>query len=530
MGLKISYVRNAALLATSAATLIQLAIFFSVDNLIASALVLCGALTGFYYAVNRQLLDEYPISTYSIIGYTIYNFVVPPLGKLADFQGILQGLNHPILVWVYGVMGLFALVLAHCVYRGFLPYQTIRFSVTNIFYRPLHFFDMPNEIQFWIMGIVGIAATLATFRHPSAGGSSILSSVARGFVPLIYTPYLAAFPNLVDPRYRVKRGPIRLRLIAYSAVLIAASAAVNSRSFMLTGFASLICVYGYRVITGTISPPKLTAKFFIVIAVCLWLITGPMSNLAASMLIARKMRANVSPVELARTTGNIYRSGIAIKAYQNSLAHPVRAGSYNEAYYSSLFLNRFGNMRLTDLSIDAARGVMASGRSSYFRRNQLERVIAVLPDPIIRFLNWNIDKTEVLSGSSEDVLYELATGFPVGGFKTGSALVILRMTFGIMWPVYYGLMATFVFAVFDASTDVDSCWGGDNRRAGYVVFNPLIAATLFGYAFYLAIAQDVSYYAALLTRAWITIGVSYAVVFMLSKYISSLLLGWTWRR
>ncbi|MGH9586755.1 MAG: hypothetical protein ACRD3F_07355, partial [Acidobacteriaceae bacterium] len=301
--LRLSRVRNALLVTVSGATAIQLSLFFSINNLIASGVLLFGAFVGFAYSMDRQLLDDYPLSTMTIAGYTVCRFLVPPLGKLADFQGILHGLNHPILVWVYELAGLFALVGAHYLYRKFSPLRGVRRILTRRFYRPMHFFEMPNQIQFWLMGAVGIVATLVVLRHLNGGQGT----VARVLLPLIYVPYFAFFPTLLDPRYETPQKPIRVTLILYTILLIGVSAMINSRGFMLVGFASLACVYGYRVFTGTIQPPKLSMKALIIIAAGCWIATGPVANMAASMIVAREMRGRVSAPELAKKTWDVYR-------------------------------------------------------------------------------------------------------------------------------------------------------------------------------------------------------------------------------
>lgn len=521
-------IRNIGLLIVTVAVLLQLALLLSIDNIVASAMVLCGAFVGLTYAANPQLLVDYPLSTLAILGYTLYYFVIPPLGKLSDFQSILHNLNHPILVWGYGLIGLLTLVIAHYVYRLLSIFSLLRWTLATKFYRPLYFFEMPDDLQFWIMGIIGIVSSLLAHRYSSAVGPSVLASTVRVLSPLIYTPYFIAFPDLADPRYRFRRRPFHLGVIIYSIVLLAVAAMVNSRSFMVLGLGSLILLYGYRVFTGTISPPRLSISSVITVLVCLWLISGPIANLAASMLIARRSRGTVSSVRLAKETWNIYRSGIAIRAYEAAGRRAVRLWSYNEMYYNNIFLNRVGNMRLTDLSIDAAHSVMTLGESSYFRRDQFEKVVALLPDPVIRMLQLDIDKKEVLKGSSEDVLYSMATGFPVGGFKTGSGLVIIRMTFGLMWPIYLGLMSIAIFTVFDALTYIGSIWTR-NGMSHCVIMNPLVAGTLAGIVLYPAGAQDVLSYVGACTRGVIEGGMVYAVAFVISKFVSSLMLGWAWR-
>lgn len=526
----LSRLKKAILLVTSIAVLLQLTIFFSTDNLVASALLLCGLFVGLNYSLNRQLLSEYPLSTLAVLGYTISYFVIPPLGQLIGFQSILHNLSHHILVWVYGLAGMLAIVIAHYAYRVFSPFPVARSSLSRYFYRPLRFFEMPNPMQFWLMGFMGIAATIINVKIAHGGSTTTLSSIMRVFRPLVYTPYFIAFPSLIDPRYKGRRRPFRVDLIVYSLLLIAVAAMTNSRAFMFTGFASMGVVYLYRVMTGTISPPRMTLRTATILGICAWIVSGPFTNIAASMIVARRLRTSVSPRELAVTTWSIYRSGLAARSVENLQHHTFT--HYDETYFGNIFLDRLANVRYTDISIEAKRGVESLGETSYFKKVQLDRVIAILPEPVIKAMHIEINKKYLLSGSSEDFLYELATGRSVGGFKTGFPLVILSATFGLMWPILFTVIAVLAFITMDALCETVSLRDNSgNRVHRSSVFNPMVAGTLFGFASYFTAfgGQDIAAYVSFLTRGWIETGLVYACAFMLTKGVSWLTIGWIWR-
>ena len=529
--LNLSAFQNAVLLAVTIAALLQLAIFYDTENLIATAMVLCGAFVGLRYSVNRELLLQYPLSTLSILGYTIYYFVIPPIGKLSDFQSINHRLHHPILVWTYGLSGLVIVMTAHYAYRRLQALWVLRRLLTDRFYRPLRFFEMPTDLQLWFLGAIGAASTFIVVRLTHGGQTSTLAAFMRPLVPLIYTPYFTAYPQLLDPRFRARRQRIRLSLVLYSIGLVAIAAMTNRRAFLLMGFASVAVAYGYRVMTGTVAPPKFTLRSFIALVICLWLITGPLTNLAASMLIVRGSRAKASPVELVKTTWKAYQSGIAVKAYE-AVSHPKMRARYDETYYNNLFLNRIGNVRFIDLSIDAAEGVMALGDAPYFRASELDRVLVILPSPIIRALHLDIDK-DAFANSSEDFLYHMSTLRPVGSYLTGAPFVILRMTFGSLWPLWVGVLAAILFGFLDAGSDTLQFSGTKDKRIfDCVTFNPVVAGTLFTPACFFTSfgAQNLVGYIDVMTRNWIQVGLMYAAAFILTGATSSLLLGWVWRK
>ena len=156
------------------------------------------------------------------------------------------------------------------------------------------------------------------------------------------------------------------------------------------------------------------------------------------------------------------------------------------------------------------------------------KVLALMPQPLIDGLGLPVDKATVTKGSSGDFLLYAATGnsYVVGGFRTGSLLVNLRLTFGMLWPVLLMVLAAVVFAFVDAW-----CWVGTDRQTctWSVRFNPLVIGMLFSLTFMFTSAatgtESLSSMLAIPLRGWLQLAVLYAIVFWASRMITSVKRG-----
>lgn len=522
--LNLLWVRNWLFLIVAVATTLQLFLHYSLVNLEMSALLIAGAWIGIAYVFDRDRLLLYPISTLMLLGYVISRYVAPPIGQLSELHSITHLLNNPILVEAYDLAGLAFLLIAHIIYRKFSLLQDLRHLIESKFYAPLGFFVIPRGIEYWLIGLAGIAATIFSTHFGGSSGGGVSSAVFNVLKPLTYVPYLVAGPALADPAQKENRRTRWLPLALYTGVVFAVSLVTNSRGFMLTGLVSLVLAYLYRVLAGDMRGPKISLKSLIILVCAFFIITGPITNLAASMVIARKNRAEVSRMALAKETWSIYRSGIAAKAYSESLHRGAVAGEYNESYYNNIFLNRVANLKFEDLSIEAKRGAELVGDIGYFRRVEYEKCLAILPAPLIRALKINVDKNKILGGSSEDFLYQEATGTPVGGFKVGSIFVLLDAAFGLMWPFVLIVTSVLLFSVADALSMLKSGYGRHAAK-DVVVLSPFVVVTLYFHAFFFVGGGAIDFPAILssLTRGWLQIGILYGIVYFLIRWLSGVI-------
>lgn len=506
-----------------AISVLQLALLLDTANFAVSALTVVGNVLGYGYALRQSLLRRYPISSLMLLGYTFSYFSLPPLGQLLDLHTTTHHLYYPVFDLGYAIIGLLALIGGHLLCSKVPLFATLRGMLRKWFYGPLGFYLVPRLSQLWLMGAVGCVAILAA-DGGTAQASGIYQAVLHGLRPFVYVPYVSLLLPAWSPTPygRIPRLN-NLGLVLYTGLLLVLAMIVNSRAYLLMGFASLLIVYFYLLATARMPLPRMRAHTVIFACLATLVIMGPVSELAMTMVLVRGERADLTPSQLVVQTWKIFRSGHVAERYER-LASAMSGGrGVNETYFDNLFLNRLANLKLIDNAVINQKALSIGG-GRYFTHIEEQKVMSVLPSPLLNVLSINPDKSLVTSGSSGDFLLYAATGNPyaIGGFRTGSLLVNLAVVFGYLWPLALMLSSALIFAIVDSW-----CWMGkdDKTKKRTVRFNPLVVGMVFTETFFFTSAatatESISGIMGVLLRGWVQIAVLYAFVFWVSRMLTS---------
>lgn len=509
--------RRGAIALTLTVTFVQLVFFFKLDNLAMSLMLALGSLLGYGYALRQSRLKRYPLSALMILGYTASYFTLPPVGQLLDLNPITHNLDHPSAVGAYALVGLLAILAGHVLYAKFGFVVALRNVLRRGFYQKIGFFREPMPGQLWPLGLLGMAGVFAS-RSYASGEQSVVDAFVSGFQPFVYLPYLMLLLPAWSSRASISRLHKNL-LWPYTGALLILSFVANSRAFLLVGFASLGIMYVYGVLVGRIQVPRLRLRTLVLLGVAFVVVTGPLTRLAMSMVLVRGERAELTAVQLVSATWDTFLHEDVARKYADLWAAFNEDPDTRENYFDNLFLNRLGNLKFVDNAVKNSL-ILGDGGARRFAADEFDKALSIMPAPLLRLLQIDVDKKLYTGGSSGDFLLYEATGnsYAIGGFRTGSLLVNLRVVFGILWPVVLALLVSLVFAVSDAL-----CRPEKNPGDGtlWVRFNPLIAGLAFTYAFMLtSAATGTDGLAGLLgplLRGWIQVGVLYAAAYHLSR-------------
>ena len=500
--------------------LIQLGCFFELENLGASLLLILGNLLGFGYGLRQGLLKKHPISALMILGYTTSYFSLPPIGQLMGFNPVTHNIDHPLVDVSYALIGLLAIIAGHIMYRQAIVPGVLRDTIRTQFYQRIGFFREPRIAQLWIMGLAGALGLLLS-RPDTLDERSAIEALMLGFRPFVYLPYLM----LLFPAWTERRSVSRLNtalLWPYTAMLLILSFIANSRAYLLVGFTSIGIMYLYLILAARIPTPKVRLRSLALAVVAIALITGPIAKISMAMVLVRGDRSDLAPAQLASATWNTSLHEDVTARYAELWAFYSENPDRREDYFDNLFLNRLGNLRFVDLAVTNSQR-LGSGGAERFAEAEAYKVASILPAPLLQVILPDVDKRWYTSGSSGDFLLYEATGNSrvIGGYRTGSLLVNLNLTFGIFWPLMLALLAAALFAVVDALCKPERT-GIDGRP--WVRFNPLVVGSLFTFTFMLTSAATgtdglVGLVQPVL-RGWIQIGVLYAVAFHASRLLT----------
>lgn len=502
--------------ATAIALLVQWGGHPTASELLAGLLVLAGNALGYGYALRQTSLRRYPMSTLMILGATASYFTLPALGQLAGFATITHNLLYPVEDFAYALATLVCVLVAHLLYVRAGILRAFTSVLRRKIYTPIGFFRDPRPAQLWFMGAMGMLGVVLG-RHYNEASTGLAAAVYQGLRPFIYLPLFV----LVEREGRQKWR--KSWLVAYVPVLVIASFMVNSRAFLLSGFASLGIVYVYYVLAGCREKPRIKARTLLWIVIGFVLVTGPIARLAMTMVVVRGERGDLSTVQLVEKTLDAYMDSNVIQKYERLMRVFNHGRGTDEIYYDNLFLNRLGNIKFVDNAVYYANRLDYGGRAR-MREIELEKIVSILPEPVLVSLGLSVNKKYVTSGSSGDFLRYVATGNSavIGGFRTGSLPVNLQVTFGWAWPMVLIGAALLIFFVVEA-------WGIPIRskqadEQADVRFNPLVAVSMYSLVFiFTSAAMGVESVAGLISvaiRMPIQLGVLYGVVYAVSRGFS----------
>jgi hypothetical protein len=180
-------------------------------------------------------------------------------------------------------------------------------------------------------------------------------------------------------------------------------------------------------------------------------ISGPVSDLTTSMVIARQVRGKVSAVAMIRTTLRIWRQPRVLAAYKADHQIASRYSAYDEHYIANPMLGRLVETKFYDTAFHFASTLKTDDARARLRDISLKLAWASFPTPMLNALGIRIDK-EDLNFSMGDYLAYLSRGIPLGGRKTGNMFAQGIVLFGPLFPFLYAAICLLLYGAMDLLT------------------------------------------------------------------------------
>lgn len=294
----------------------------------------------------------------------------------------------------------------------------------NFIQRILNSLDLykePSEKLIWILGLIGFVAT--AYILFTVGGSQYLefgdagNKFLSGFRYLSLAPILLMFPSLYKQKNPDHRVCVRDNLsIAYTLIYILICFATNSRQSILAPIGTFIILFLLSIIkTRTDYRKIISTRNIVVIVISMVVILPIITDISDAMLISRSIRTEVSQSELLKETLEIFNDKEQLNRFRASRGHIFGgesegyADEWTDEYVSNFALNRYCNLRMTDMTLYHANRIGYSNET--MRKAFFDRLAAILPSPVLRSLNIDIDKSEIVNAFSRgDLLYALSSG------------------------------------------------------------------------------------------------------------------------
>jgi hypothetical protein len=164
------------------------------------------------------------------------------------------------------------------------------------------------------------------------------------------------------------------------------------------------------------------------------------------MVVARKVRGNVSAAEMVQETLRYFRNPEALED-QREVQQKATLGRYDEHYFSNPLMARLVETKFQDNALYFA-STLSQGDVNQLARTTVDLVWAILPDPALNALGVDVDKRS-LGFSMGDYLSHLSQGGPLGSRRTGSMLAQGLALLGVGFAPLFLVMCLLSFALVD---------------------------------------------------------------------------------
>ena len=427
----------------------QILFFASLPNLLAVACI------GVSWALFTQsflrpaTLSRYPLSSLLVFGFTTTQLYFPLLFTSLENKPIIFNLDLPYQVFLHSSLALLVVLAAHAVYRAL----TARGPARPTILLKLGFFDPPADLQLWLMGGVGLAATYYVYLYSSSAWTvtgSAADKIIEALIPFSYAPFFIPFGKLYGSN-KPLTTKVALLLLVHTLLLFLVSIARNSRGGFMIGFSSVGFAYALGLLLGVYKTQFFTVRNLFLVLGAYWLFTGPIVDIGSAMVVVRSQRHDITYTELLASTWDAYNDKEAIRLYRLSVADETKVkGTWDENYLNNIFLARFCNLKFNDLSLTKA--ALLTEHDPRMLRFSLDYSLAELPQPALNALNLtSVDKLALKGASVGDYLYYITDGPPtvLGWYLTGHFAGTGMATFGWWYLLVLGVGLVPLYFVFD---------------------------------------------------------------------------------
>ncbi len=386
------------------------------------------------FFLKRQIILFYPFAFLIITTLFLYRYI-PLIATLIEWKPITYNMVIPFETFLYEIL---LFIVASIAFYWACPKKiNIRNNLLQKALKKTNFFSIDNN-TIWVLGIIGLILRIYTFSQQEIEYGDVSGKFIFGLKYLIYAPIILFFPKLLN----LPRSNNKLTW-GYLILLTIINIASNSRLAMIMPLGTFILLFLLNIIKNKTNLYHLISPGKIVILV-LFIVFGLniLSDLSLAMLYNRNLRKEITKKELLYRTIQVYNDNelmnyLRVAANSNNSEIPLNSKEWDETYINNFMLNRYANVRVSDLSLHYAK-------QNGFKYDKMQEFIvnqtlALLPTPILKFLGVSINKGE-LAYSPGDLL-----SGSLGSYRVASHVAIGLSAFGY-W--YFPIQLLIFFIMF----------------------------------------------------------------------------------
>lgn len=460
-----TFLNNVLLLVAFIGSGLECIFFFSLENMAGCIMtIICTVIfTQFYLKEGTVLMHPFPFMMF--LAMFLYRFLPLPC-TLLERKPISYGMEMPYMTFLLETM----VFLVGCASFSIVKRKPVYTYGLRKWLNTFGCYGYLTSETIWSFGFVGTCCTILSYIRSGSAGA--LTSIISAFCEFRYMPILLFFPCLYKEGYdkEAENGIdfSKWGAWAYLMFITLLNLGSNSRYALVTPFGIfallfLMVAVKERVRTTEILKPGRLVVIILVISFSI----SFLQDVSDSMISVRNLRTNVSKTELIQyTIENAFSSVTDGLVEEDKTVETYRNG-WTEDYIDNAMLNRFANIRITDETLYYS-SLLDQQSISEIREDFYNRIICILPSPILNIVAPNANKTITNSTSRGDILRYYA-GFG-NSYTLGNLIVISHVADGLvqfdffyfviqwlLWIIVFNLLDT--FSTSKNGEMVYSAWG-----------------------------------------------------------------------
>ena len=419
--------------------IIELLIWPSINNFFGCLMTAISWLVFSWIGLNEQVIKEHIFAWLVFLSMSLYR-ILPLIATMLEGHSI--GYNLVVPLSTYCGETILYLISAMAFYLAVKNKRSLQLLKRTLFH--FDFYERVSYKTLWILGILGLIGKIyVTINNIEYG--DVIGKTIVGFTFFQYAPILICFPKLIGDINCNKIFVLNKKCIFYLTLLVVLSFATNSREAMLEPIGTFVLLLFLSYLNTPKNLRQSINKGYIIVGVLFTIFIIPLLNdISLAMIYNRQFRTNTNRTEIfIRTIETLQdKEKIAelrflkekndLKAVKNESSK-----TWSETYVSNFALNRYCNLKVADNTLFHAKKVGFANKQM-FDDFWLE-IVALLPTPILKFLNVDYDKNNRYSRG--DKLKALSTNrHPFASFLVTSHLADGLLTFGYWYfPIEFFL-------------------------------------------------------------------------------------------
>lgn len=426
---------------------LELFFFFSIEN----ALGVITFLYGWHITKNCCLREywfqKYPLVVMSMFSLVLMYYYFPLMFTLLDGNSLTHNLEIPITTFIYQTIYITCLNISFFIFRR--TYRPKNFF-THIFSK-IGIYRLPKPSEVWGLAFIGFFAFIYNLATSSGDAEE---SFANGVLPQLmnflqgfcFVPACFFVKDLYFPDTILRQN--KKKALIYFIFIILFAIATSRRSLMIQPiFMILITTFLIFIIREKIVKIKTKILFYII---CGLLALQPIQDLATAMIYVR-ITSNTTSDKMFNEIIKIYNDKELLRRIHAQLKNESNADSYiagwNETYISNEFIERYCNLKVADMSNYYVEKIGFA--NSQFLSFTHDYIVGILPTPILKIFNSDIDKSE-LRQSPGDKIFGIYTGHSYLGYyrvfsHIGTGMAIMGYWY-FPFVIFFTLIVWFLLA------------------------------------------------------------------------------------